>query len=243
MIEAYAGRCAEALSATNRAIAAYQVPTLRTAVAHELAAGLELQCGQTAAAVASAEKAVAGAKDDPEELSALSLFAATLSAAGRQKEADAAVSEVASRADPLAPARDARTLAFARGRVALERHDFTAAIDELQRAQAALSPGSSAQSPGPHTPIWFALGLAYFDAGRTREAEPWFQKVVDRSAERTFDPVDFVRSWYYLGKLRETRGDTAGAREAYRRFVSYWRDGTLDHDHVAEAQAKIRGQE
>jgi hypothetical protein len=46
-----------------------------------------------------------------------------------------------------------------------------------------------------------------------------------------------------LGKLRETRGDTAGAREAYRRFVSYWKDGTLDHDHVAEAQAKIRGQD
>jgi tetratricopeptide (TPR) repeat protein len=243
MMEAYAGRCAEALSAANRSIAAYQVPTLRTAISHELAAGLELQCGQTAAAVASAEKAVAGAKDDPEEQSALSLFALTLSAAGRQKEADAAVSEVASRADPLAQARDARTLAFARGSVALERHDFTVAIEELQRAQAALPPGSPALNAGPHAPIWFALGKAYFDAGRTSEAEPWFQKVADRSAERTYDPVDFVRSWYYLGKLREARGDTAGAREAYRRFVSYWKDGTLDHDHVVEAQTKIRGQD
>ncbi len=239
-IEAYAGRGTEALSAANRAIAAYQVPTLRTAVTHELAAGLELQCGQTAAAVASAEKAVAGAKDDPEELNALSLFAWTLSAAGRQKEADAAVSEVASKADPLAPARDGRTLAFARGSVALARRDFVVAIEELQRAQAALPPGGPALIPSPHTSIWFALGKAYFDAGRTREAEPWFQKVLDRSAERTYDPVDFVRSWYYLGKIREERGDTAGAREAYRRFVSYWKDGTLDHDRVAEAERKIQ---
>jgi hypothetical protein len=65
--------------------------------------------------------------------------------------------------------------------------------------------------------------------------------VVDRSAERTYDPVEFVRSWYYLGKLREARGDTVGAREALRRFVSYWKDGMLDHDHVVEAQTKIRG--
>jgi len=240
MVEAYAGRCAEALSATNRAIAAYQVPTLNTAVTHELAASLELQCGQTAEAVASAEKAVAGAKDDPEELNALGLFATTLSAAGRQKEADAAVSEVASRADPLAPVRDARSLAFARGSVALARRDFAVAIEELQRAQAALPPGGPALTPSPHTPIWFALGEAYFDAGRIREAEPWFQKVVDRSAERTYEPVEFVRSWYYLAKIREERGDTAGAREAYRRFATYWKDGTLDRDRVAEAERKIQ---
>ena len=125
-IEAYAGSGTEAPSPTIRQpMPPHQVPTLRTAVTHELAAGLELQCGQTAAAVASAEKAVVGAKDDPEEQNALSLFATTLSAAGRQKEADAAVAEIASRADPLAPARDARTLAFARGQVALERHDLS----------------------------------------------------------------------------------------------------------------------
>jgi len=63
---------------------------------------------------------------------------------------------------------------------------------------------------------------------------------VDRSAERTYDPVDFVRSWYYLGKIREERGDTAGAREAYRRFATYWKDGTLDRDRVAEAERKIQ---
>jgi len=30
------------------------------------------------------------------------------------------------------------------------------------------------------------------------------------------------------------------SREAYRRFVGYWKDGDLDRDRIAEAQRKIK---
>ena len=34
--------------------------------------------------------------------------------------------------------------------------------------------------------------------------------------------------------------DSAKAREMYRRFVGYWKDGDLDRERVAEAEKKLR---
>ncbi|HXG87111.1 MAG TPA: hypothetical protein VNJ02_02155 [Vicinamibacterales bacterium] len=50
--------------------------------------------------------------------------------------------------------------------------------------------------------------------------------------------MSFVRSFYFLGQLHETRGDHIKARDAYRRFAGYWKDGDLDRERVAEAQRK-----
>jgi tetratricopeptide (TPR) repeat protein len=211
-------------------------------VSREYAAELQVACGQLPAAVANARKAVTDAKDDPEERFALSTLAWVSAAAGRAKDSEDAIAALVAIADPLAPARDARRVAYARGRSALERKDFTTAIDQLQRAQAALSPRGTVLPPPEHVPIWFALGEAYMGAGQPRNAEVWFQKVADAGTERAFQPLQFVRSFYYLGRIHEQAGDLTHAREAYRRFVSYWKDGTLDRDRVAEAERKIRGQ-
>ena len=105
-----------------------------------------------------------------------------------------------------------------------------------------LTPRGAIVPPPPHVEVWFALGEAYMGAGRTKDAEAWFQKIADAGMERSLRPIPFVRSFYYLGKIREGRGDMTGAREAYRRFVGYWKDGTMDRDRVAEAERKIRGQ-
>ena len=32
------------------------------------------------------------------------------------------------------------------------------------------------------------------------------------------------------------------AREAYRRFVGFWKDGDIDRERIAEAERKLRGQ-
>ena len=52
-------------------------------------------------------------------------------------------------------------------------------------------------------------------------------------------PIDFVRSFYFLGRIYEQQGDKVKSREAYRRFVGYWKDGDLDRDRITEAQRKI----
>ena len=57
--------------------------------------------------------------------------------------------------------------------------------------------------------------------------------------ERARSPIEYVRSFYFLGRIYEQQGDAAKSREAYRRFVGYWKDGDLDRDRIAEAQKKI----
>ena len=44
---------------------------------------------------------------------------------------------------------------------------------------------------------------------------------------------------YFLGQITERAGDTSKARDYYRRFVTYWGDGDIDREHVAEAKKKL----
>lgn len=49
-----------------------------------------------------------------------------------------------------------------------------------------------------------------------------------------------MRSFYFVGMLRDREGNVTGAREASRRVVGYWKHGDLDRQRVAEAEAKLR---
>ena len=136
--------------------------------------------------------------------------------------------------------RDGRTVNMARGLVALASGDPVGAVKPLQDAAAALSPRSGIVGGGAaHVPIWSAVGEALLQSGRPAEALPWFEKVATSGYERVRQPIPFVRSFYFLGQIHEKQGDKLRSQEAYRRFVSYWKDGDLDRARVAEAQRKI----
>jgi hypothetical protein len=49
-----------------------------------------------------------------------------------------------------------------------------------------------------------------------------------------------VRSFYYLAKVHEKRGDKAKAREYFQRFFDFWKDGDLDRGLVEEARLALR---
>lgn len=239
-LSGFMGNSADALAWAERAAAAYNVRGQRSSVGHELVGLTLLARGQHAAAAAAMTKAVADAKGTLEEPTALLYQAWALSAARRPAEAEAALTALRSTANPLATVRDSRLANVARGLVALGRGDATAAIKPLQDASAALTP----RGPGPnarswHLPIWSALGQALLDTGRPGEARPWFEKVAGSGYERARQPIEFVRSFYFLGRIYEQQGDAAKSREAYRRFVGYWKDGDLDRERIAEAQRKI----
>jgi tetratricopeptide (TPR) repeat protein len=240
LVEEYAGRCAEMIAATDRAVAAFKQSSANTAFARVGSSDALLACGRPAPAVATLEKAVVEVKGDSSETEILASFASALAVTGRATAADDEVARIAAMVSPLTAVRDGRVLSLARGLVALARKDFPTAIDQLQKSAAALSPGSANFFATDHVPTWFALGQAYLSEGRPKDAAPWFQKIVDSNLERLFLPIPYIRSFYYLGTIRELSGDTAGAREAYRRFVGYWQDGTIDRDKVAEAERKLQ---
>ena len=135
-----------------------------------------------------------------------------------------------------------RGVSLARGRMALARSDYAAAIKELNVASGLLSPrGGNLLFGSQHIPVWFSLGEAHLGAGKPGDAVQWFEKVATSGYEHVTFPIEFVRSFYYLGKIHEAAGDMTKAREAYRRFVGYWKDGDLDRDRVAESQRKLAG--
>jgi len=234
------GRSTDSLTWAERAVSANRVRGQRSSVGHMLAGLTLLARGQHAAAAAAMTKAVADAKGTGQEPAALLYQAWALAAARRPAEAEAAVTALLSMANPLSAVRDDRSANVARGLVALGRGDAAAAVKPLQDAAAALN----ARSPGPntrsgHLPVWSALGQALLDTGRPGEARPWFEKVAGSGYERAAWPIEYVRSFYFLGRIYEQQGDMTKAREAYRRFVGYWKDGDLDRERIAEAQKKV----
>lgn len=239
-LNGFLGRSAEAVSWAERAAQADKANGSRSSVGYQILGQTLLARGQNAAAVAALTKAVAEGKATPEEPNAVVYQAWALSASGRPAEAEAAIAALASLAEPLAPVRDGRQANFARGLVMLARGEAAAAVKPLQDAAAALAPRSGGPNARSwHLPIWSALGQALLASARADEARPWFEKVAGSGYERARQPIDFARSFYFLGRIYEQQGDTAKSREAYRRFVGYWKDGDLDRERIAEAQKKI----
>ncbi len=125
------------------------------------------------------------------------------------------------------------------GELALARGDTREAIRRLEQAVSLLSQrGSLPPPPPPHVPIWYSLASAYLAAGQDDQAAEWFLRIVESGVERNLRPVEFVRSFYFLGKIHENRGDMEKAREYYRRFFEYWKDGDIDRERVEEAKRK-----
>ena len=58
--------------------------------------------------------------------------------------------------------------------------------------------------------------------------------------ECVYRGIPYVRSFYFLGKIHENRGEMENAREYYRRFYEFWKDGDMDRERVEEAQKKSR---
>ena len=108
-------------------------------------------------------------------------------------------------------------------------------------------PGPPTESPPAphipsHVPLWFSTASAYRAEGNEEEAAKWFQQITESTSERINWPLPYVRSFYFLGKIYESRGQMDEAREYYRRFVDFWKDGDLDRERVQEALGKLRAE-
>jgi serine/threonine protein kinase/tetratricopeptide (TPR) repeat protein len=86
---------------------------------------------------------------------------------------------------------------------------------------------------------WDAVARSHLALGRPAEAETWFRRVAEADSERLTAPLIYARTFYELGRILEDRGEHAGAREHYRRFVELWGEGDVDREEIAEARRKI----
>lgn len=236
----YQGASEKALAHLAAAARAYPEPEAFTAMAHCWTADLLLDRGDAAQALAQAQRAQKLAPGDWPELQGLFLAARAQQALGRPAAANAILAELKRRAAVTPNAVEARQIHRLAGLLALARGNPAGAVKALEQAASLLPPRGVEihyHVQPDHVPIWFDLGQAELAAGHRDRALPWFEKVAASGAEHIEFPVAWVRSFYFLGKLHQERGETAEAGRSFARFLGFWRDGDLDRQRIAEALA------
>lgn len=230
----YQGRTRDAIALLNRLIeengAGAEAAAIRTSVAEILNAR-----GERAAALREAERAAKGSGNG------LSIVEAFFQ--GTVARSPAMRAEYQRLADVLPFGSDKVLPFLADAVVAIEDRQYQKALDLVQRVMPELSPGPIA--PGalvpvrqPRTVAEYVQGRARLGLGDAAGARRHFETVVNGGYWRLFTPIEYVRSHYYLAQALERSGDYAGALDYYRRFLSYWKDGDIDRDNVAEAIKK-----
>jgi tetratricopeptide (TPR) repeat protein len=160
---------------------------------------------------------------------------------GNWSEAKDTAERLRKEAESLPTEREKRRYHHLMGEIFLARNETAPAIKELQNAQSMLpAPGISwSRASLKHVPIWFSLACAYLVAGDENGATEWFERITESTTEHIWWPIPYVRSFYFLGKIHENRGEMEKAREYYRRFYEYWKDGDMDRERVEEAKSKL----
>ena len=235
------GRSAEALSAAEEATRATGGPGPFSGRAHVNAAHILLERGEPERALRHASEARIAGEGNYGEWAGLFFAALAEERLGKGPEADRFAEELRTNANALPTEKEKRRYHHLRGELLLSRGDARGAIEELEKAAATLpARGFGGPTNVPqHVPVWFSLASAYRAAGQDDLAERWYGRVVSSTTERTFWQIPYVRSFYYLAKIHEERGDREKAREFFQRFFDCWRDGDLDRDLVEEARLAL----
>jgi tetratricopeptide (TPR) repeat protein len=168
---------------------------------------------------------------------ALALAAIAAQRLGASEEAQVLSREYRRRINPALGAAPERLNHFLQGEIAMERGEYDDAVAEFEESESMLPPRGE---DGIHTLIWYSLATAHRLSGNDGEALGWYQRIVKSREERLYEPLRYVRSFYFLGKLREAEGDSEGAREGYQRFLDHFESGEIDRDLVQEAEAELR---
>jgi eukaryotic-like serine/threonine-protein kinase len=207
----YQGRIADARSILEPAIEADVAAKNSDEAARKLTtlAEADLAQGQTARAVASAERAMGMSGDLAVVVSAARVLIET----GEEKKALAVAGQLAARMEP-----DPQMYAgLLRGEADIKRRGFRDAIARLKEARKLADSWL----------VRYALGRAYLEAGSFAEADAEFDACVKRRGEaaavyldevptfRVFPPV-----YYYIGRTREGL-KSPGAADAFKTFLGF----------------------
>jgi serine/threonine protein kinase/TolB-like protein len=243
LTEQYRGRQRDAiatLSAAAQAAVGDGQPTeqfilwLSTAIA-------QLAGGDANGALASLDKARATAEllEQDEPVEAFAVIAQAR--AGRAVAARTAARQYERLAAQLPLPQTARLRLLVEAELALSQNDLAMARDKLEQAAGLLPDGKIWPPFAEQAMILFPLAEVRLRDGDPAGAAELFTRITESGSQRLYFPYEYVRSFFYLGKIAQDDGDAAAARRHYQRFLDYWGEGDLDRDRVAEARAFVGG--
>jgi eukaryotic-like serine/threonine-protein kinase len=233
------GRSAEAVSAAETASAGGTGSF--SGRAHVLAAHILLERGELERALQHANEARVAGKGNYGEWAGLFFASLAEERLGKRSEADRFAEELRTNAEALPTEKEKRRYHHLEGELLLSRGDARGAIAELENSASTL-PARGFGGPtnvSQHVPVWFSLASAYYAAGEDEQARQWFEKIVSSTSERVVWPIPYVRSFYWLAKIHEKRGEREKSKEYFQRFLDFWKEGDLDRGLVEEARLAI----
>jgi len=238
----YAGKPDQAIDNLQAAAKAYGKDEPLTGTSRNLAAELLLLTGRPADALVQTVEARRVAAGDWPAWEARFWGALAQQELGRPEEADRLVAQLAKIADLLPGQVEKRLLHRVRGVLAFERGDQQTALRELQTAVSMLPPRGlpwHRHRLPDHVALWYELAQVQQSLGHDDEAETLYRRVVESGTEHVYHPIEYVRSHYQLGRLLEARGERIGARAAYRFYLSFWENGSVDREQVEDARRRL----
>jgi len=237
----YRGRAVEALPMLEKASDAYAEPGTNSASARSYAAHILCEQGRPGEAIQEAKEAQRLGRGNAPEWEGLFYTAIAQAMLDRHDEAHKTAETLKLRTASLPTEKEVRRYSHLMGELALAHGESTAAIEALTKAESMLPPRGfpAVWNTAQHVPIWFSLAAAYLAVGDEAKAAEWFARITDSTTEHINWPIPYVRSFYFLGKFHENRGEMEKAREHYQRFVDHWKDGDLDREQVRESLDKI----
>jgi len=124
-----------------------------------------------------------------------------------------------------------------RAQIALNRRDFSRAIEELKSTVSFElgQPGDTSFTPSLY-PV-YVRGEAYMGAHQAKEAAAEFQKILDHRGVVVNEPIGAL-AHVGLARAHALQGDTAKARAAYQEFLTLWKNADADVAVLKEAKAE-----
>jgi tetratricopeptide (TPR) repeat protein len=234
VVELFQGRSGNALDLIRQFSEVLPDRGSLAAQAPLFAANINFDLGDYSRALRAARLAADMIEDQEAATEALGLVALSQAAMGEEEASEDTIATLTALTEQMPQRMVRRGEQVFRGRYALTVGDYELAIEELRRAVRMLPPRPGTEG-NPHLRIWYSLGLAYFEDGEEEQALEWFERAVE-SRPHIFDPIAFVRSFYYMGRIQEELGNDEQARHYYQRFLDFWGDGDMDRDKVEDAR-------
>jgi tetratricopeptide (TPR) repeat protein len=235
----YRGRSDDALARHDEATRIYAKPGPFSASARNFAALILMARGETTRALYETQMAEREGQGRGAEWVAVFLTAVAQARGGQLEGAETTRKKLSDMAETFPfDIEEKRRLHQLDAEIALARGNAEQAAAELEQAESMLP--ARGFGGNQHVPIWYSLASAQLAAGNETQAAQWYQKIAESTTEHISWPIPYVRSFYFLGKIHENRGEMDRAREYYQRFLNFWQDGDMDREHVEEAQQKIR---
>jgi tetratricopeptide (TPR) repeat protein len=204
-------------------------------------AELELERGDPAAALDRALRVRDETADLETRYWAVSLAARARVALGRNTAAESLVEELETLVARMPFPHQMRGHRLTLGYLALSRDEPAEALRLFESVVPDLESVYLGPLGTPYSSVFLGMGQANLLLGNANAAVEALETVLNSGALYSGDVLARVRAWFFLGQARDALGDEAGAREAFEKFLSYWGDGDIDRDRVAEARAYVAG--